>query len=253
MLKILREEFVRMSMDFKLYVASLLIIIIYLARGRYEFWQDMVIVLSNNDELYFAAPALLGLISAASFADDMRSGYYRPLCMRYGVSKYVCAKAVYIMLAPFCMALFCHIAAFLTMIIGGVPLLSELTDSSFITDSRYLGWALEYGAWWPYMLGGAICLGAASCLLIAVAAYASVYIPSRMFIWVLPVILNLVCMISTSYLRVPNYLNINMLIRGRVAGLEPCPTLYILALLVLPTFLIMWAFVRAAKRRVLNA
>ena len=75
MLKILREEFVRMSMDFKLYVASLLIIIIYLARGRYEFWQDMVIVLSNNDELYFAAPALLGLISAASFADDMRSGY----------------------------------------------------------------------------------------------------------------------------------------------------------------------------------
>lgn len=151
------------------------------------------------------------------------------------------------------MALFCHIAAFLTMIIGGVPLLSELTDSSFITDSRYLGWALEYGAWWPYMLGGAICLGAASCLLIAIAAYASVYIPSRMFIWALPVILNLVCMISASYLRVPNYLNINMLIRGRVAGLEPCPTLYILALLVLPTLLIMWAFVRAAKRSVLNA
>ena len=39
MLKILREEFVRMSMDFKLYVTILLIIIIYLARGRYEFWQ----------------------------------------------------------------------------------------------------------------------------------------------------------------------------------------------------------------------
>ena len=253
MLKILREEFVRMSMDFKLYVTILLIIIIYLARGRYEFWQAIFLVLGDNDELYFAAPTLLGLISVASFAGDMHSGYYRPLCMRYGVSKYVYAKAIYIMLAPFCIALLCHVIAFLAMAIGGVPLYSDSTEYDIITNSRYLGWALECGTWWPYMLGGAICLGAGSCLLISIAAYASVYIPSRMFIWALPVILNLFCMILASQLRVPNYLNINMLIRGRVAGLEPCPTLYILALLVLPTLLIMWAFVRAAKRRVLNA
>ena len=42
-------------------------------------------------------------------------------------------------------------------------------------------------------------------------------------------------------------------LRGRTDELEPCPTLYMLALLVLPTVLIMWAFVRAAKRRVLDA
>lgn len=252
MLKILRAEFVRMSMDFKPYAAMLLLIAIYMISGRYNYWQDIFTILTN-DELYFAAPALLGLISATSFADDMRSGYYRPLCLRYGASKYVHAKAAYIMLAPFCAALLAHVVSFLAMMIGGVPLQPDYSDFDIIITSRYLGWALKYGAWWPYMLGGGICLGAASCLLISIAVYASVYISSRMFIWALPVILNLVCMISASYFYVPHQYNINMLIRGRTDELEPCPTLYMLALLVLPTVLIMWAFVRAAKRRVLDA
>ena len=66
MLKILRAEFVRMSMDFKPYAAMLLLIAIYMISGRYNYWQDIFTILTN-DELYFAAPALLGLISATSF------------------------------------------------------------------------------------------------------------------------------------------------------------------------------------------
>ena len=115
------------------------------------------------------------------------------------------------MLAPFCAALLAHVVSFLAMMIGGVPLQPDYSDFDIIITSRYLGWALKYGSWWPYMLGGGICLGAASCLLISIAAYASVYISSRMFIWALPVILNLVCMISASYFYVPHQYNINML------------------------------------------
>ena len=245
MLKILREEFVRMSVDFKLYAAALLIILIYINHGRYEHWQAIDYVISYNDELYFIAPALLGLISASSFADDMHSGYYRQLCLRYGVKKYVRAKAVFIMLAPFCVALLCHIAFFTSTVFSGVPLQDDYAD--IIERNYFLGWALNYGMWWPYMLGGGICLGVGSCLFIAIAAYVSVYTTSRIFIWALPVIIHLFCMISASYIRIPDRYNINMLIRGRTTGPE------ILLLMVLPTILIMWAFVRAAKRRVLDA
>lgn len=254
MLRLLRAECTRMLSGATVYIVVVLLVALYILGGKTEFWQSMFCILSYADELYFAAPALLGLISASTFADDMNSGYYRPLCLRYGVSAYVRAKAVSMMLMPFCVAIVCHVAAFVGMVAAGVPVyLIDSSEGSILESSRYLGWMLRYGQWWPYMLGGGICLGAGSCLLIAIAAYASVYMPSRLFIWALPVILNLTIMISASYLRVPNQFNINRIMRGRVAGLEPCPTLYIFALLVLPTALVMWAFVRAARRRVLNA
>lgn len=249
MWKILRTELLRACMDLKTYAAAVLIILIYIDKGRIEHWQHIYGVLISNEELYFVAPSLLGLVSASSFADDLNSGYYRPMCLRYGVSAYVRAKAMYIMIAPLCLAMICHVAFFLSMVMRGV----ELHEDTLINDSQYLGWALNYGHWWPYMLGGGLCLGMASCLLISMAAYASVYIHSRLFIWVMPIMMNMVCFISTSYLRVSNIFNINRLMRGTVGGLDPCPTLWLLILLVLPTVLIMWAFVRAAKRRVLNA
>lgn len=250
-LKILRTEIVRMLYSMNTYIAMALIVLIYVMNGKTYHWQDINAVLYLNDELYFAAPTLLGIISASSFADDMQSGYYRPLCLRYGVNAYVRAKALSIILMPLLAALVCHVAVFMGMILCNIELQEE--DIDIIQSSRYLGWALSYGQWWPYMLGGGLCLGMVSCLLISMAAYASVYISSHLFIWALPVILNMVCMISASYLRVPNRFNINRLIRGSIGGLEPCPTLWLLILLVLPAVLIMWAFVRAAKRRVLNA
>ena len=187
-------------------------IINFIGRPPWQF-QDVLSFADNSDGFLYLTPALAGLSFSAIYTEDRACRIQGLIAVRCGKICYMSANAIAIIISSFlCVCLGKVISIFIAKM--WLPWATESSVSAYCL--RYMGNLLEEGHIVPFLICARLCEAAVCTMEVMLAACVSVYVSSKLIVWIAPIIGHFVCTYGLWYAGVPATYSVTRIIEGRL-------------------------------------